>query len=305
MHYDKLAERLAANEIILLDGGTGTELERRGAKMDPQAWCGTATLENVHILEAIHRDYIDAGADVITANTFASSRIMLEPAGAGPQFADINKTAVHAAQNAARSAGNDIWVAGSLSHMMPVMEGTAIFDPARVGSPQQMEDAFFELASLLRDEGCDFILLEMMYAPDRFARALSAALSTGLPVWAGFSVRRNQAGDTLGFSVQEDVPFEELVTPINRRNVQAAGVMHSPSQSVADAVDLLKKSYSGPLMAYPDSGYFKMPSWQFENIIPPEELKEFARGWIDQGVQIVGGCCGITPEHIAALNTLR
>ncbi len=58
-------------------------------------------------------------------------------------------------------------------------------------------------------------------------------------------------------------------------------------------------------MAYPDSGYFKMPHWQFENVIAPQAFLDYARQWIDQGAQIVGGCCGLSPEHIAALRPLK
>ena len=81
MSYASIKNRLQHGDIVLLDGGTGSELEKRGATMDPEAWCGLATLKNVDILEGIHRDYIAAGADIITANTYASSRLMLEPAG--------------------------------------------------------------------------------------------------------------------------------------------------------------------------------------------------------------------------------
>ncbi|MEJ2123156.1 MAG: homocysteine S-methyltransferase family protein [Alphaproteobacteria bacterium] len=81
MSYEDLKRRLADGGIVILDGGTGTELQRRGVPMDAEAWCGPASLEHLSILEAIHRDYIAAGADIITANTYASSRLMLGSAG--------------------------------------------------------------------------------------------------------------------------------------------------------------------------------------------------------------------------------
>ena len=67
---------------------------------------------------------------------------------------------------------------------------------------------------------------------------------------------------------------------------------------------MIRTIYDGPLMAYPDSGYFKMPNWQFEEIIPADEFARFTAGWIDQGAQIVGGC-GLSPEHIAAVAPMR
>ena len=80
MSYEHIKRRLDNGEILVLDGATGTELQRRGVAMDPAAWCGPATLENDDVLSAIHVDYIRAGSDVVTANTYASSRLMLSPA---------------------------------------------------------------------------------------------------------------------------------------------------------------------------------------------------------------------------------
>ena len=79
--YRRVKDALDNRQFIVLDGGTGTELQRRGVAMDPAAWCGPATLNNDELLTQIHLDYIVAGADVITANTYASSRLMLTPAG--------------------------------------------------------------------------------------------------------------------------------------------------------------------------------------------------------------------------------
>ena len=85
--------------------GPERELEQRGVMMDPEAWCGPATLGNLDVLEAIHLDYIKAGADVITANTYASSRLMLGPAGFGDQFDEINRGALKAAHRARETSG--------------------------------------------------------------------------------------------------------------------------------------------------------------------------------------------------------
>ena len=83
MSYSLIKQRLDNGDIVVLDGGTGTELQLRGAKMDPGSWCGPASLNNSDLLTQIHLDYINAGADVITANTYASSRLMLTGAGFG------------------------------------------------------------------------------------------------------------------------------------------------------------------------------------------------------------------------------
>ena len=296
----------ASGDLVVLDGGTGTELERRGVPMDPQAWCGRASLDHADVLVEIHRDYIDAGARIITANTYASSRLMLRAAGVDEHFAEINRTAITAALRARRESGrDDVLVAGSLSHMCPMQDGTADPDLGREPSAQEMADAFGELATLLKDEGCDLILLEMMYYPQRIPHALAAAMATGLPVWAGFSARRGKDGEVLSFAPERDIPFAEITRLLDGHEVAAAGVMHTPANVIGDALDILRHDFDGPLYAYPDSGYFRMPNWQFENVIPPDEFLAFARDWVGAGVRAVGGCCGLSPEHIAALRGLQ
>ena len=82
-NYHQTFESIHSGNILILDGGTGTELEKRGVPMDPGAWCGIAALEHSDILKRIHLDYISAGADIITANTYSSSRGMLALSGLG------------------------------------------------------------------------------------------------------------------------------------------------------------------------------------------------------------------------------
>ncbi|TVR71301.1 MAG: homocysteine S-methyltransferase family protein [Spirochaetaceae bacterium] len=306
MSYTVVQERLEAGKIVILDGGTGTELQRRGARMDPGAWCGPASAENSDILEQVHRDYIAAGADIVTANTYASSRLMLGPAGYGERFAEINGAAIDAAHRAREASGcSEVLVAGSLSHMAPFVANSAQPDLAQAPSRAAMAEAFTEMATFLRDGGCDLILLEMMYYPERMHAAFEAALATGLPVWAGFSARRGAEGQLLSFAPDREIPFGDLVGILADYDLAAAGVMHTPSHLVTEALEILRDSYTGPLLAYPDSGYFRMPEWQFDEIIPPDEFFRYASQWIADGAQIVGGCCGLSPEHIDALRPLR
>ena len=93
--YKKFLEVLHSGETILLDGATGSELENRGIKMD-NSWCATASLE-FDILKQIHKDYINAGAKIITTNTYASNRMILEVAGVEDKFEEINLAAINAA----------------------------------------------------------------------------------------------------------------------------------------------------------------------------------------------------------------
>ncbi len=306
MSYSYIEEKLRDGGIVVLDGGTGTELERRGVAMDPGAWCGPASLENANVLEEIHRDYISAGADIITANTYASSRLMLNESGFSNQFEEINRAAVRAAMNAREKCGREgIMVAGSLSHMCPQHKDPTHPNPQKVPSESEMADAFMEMASLLRDEGCDLILLEMMFDPKRMPLVFQAAKETGLPVWAGFSARSGGDGQIISYLPDQEIPFADILQVLDDFDVQAAGIMHTPSHLTGDALDTLRGVYDGPLTAYPDSGYFKMPHWQFEEIIAVDDFLEFAKSWVASGVQVVGGCCGLSPEHVRVLGKLK
>ena len=223
---------------------------------------------NRNILEEIHRDYIIAGADIITANTYSTSRLMLSLSGHEKNFLEINKKTIEAAQRARRTCSKkDILIAGSLSHRGPIAEGTAIPNRQDKASIHQLENALTELGNILREEGCDFILLDMMYDPERMRAAFNAAEKTGLPIWAGFSARQSKNGDLFSFLPEPDIPLIELLTILSDFNPDASGFMHTQSDAIESSLKVLKKKFTGPLFAYPDSGYFKSPNWQFENII--------------------------------------
>ncbi len=307
MSYSQLMARLAKGEIALLDGATGTELQRRGAAMDPAAWCGPATLGQDDLLTEIHLDYIRAGSQVITANTFASSRLMLGPAGFGEQVLEINQRAVAAALRARDLAGDEagVVVAGSLSHMVPVAAGTDKVDPNAVPSDAQCSDAYHELAHILKDAGVDHLMLEMMYHPGRVKLVLEAALSTGLPIWFGASARRGDDGALLAFDYLEDRPFSAITSLIPADRVDVAGIMHTGSELVGSALAQIRTVFDGPLSAYPDSGFFESPDWNFHDTIEPDRLQQFFGEWIGQGAQLLGGCCGLTVAHIEAANRAR
>ncbi|GBL21191.1 homocysteine S-methyltransferase 2 [Acidimicrobiaceae bacterium] len=305
MSYQNIKRRLDAGEVIVLDGGTGTELQRRGAQMDPSAWCGPASLNNSELLTQVHIDYINAGADVITANTFASSRLMLTPAGYADRVEEINRIAVEAALRArdlatAKSPSRKIAVAGSLSHMVPVAAGTAKVDQTRVPSNDELAHAFGELANILKDSGVDHIMLEMMYEPNRVPIALNAALATGLPVWFGMSTRRAADGHVVTFDQHQEIPLEEVTKLIPKSGVDVAGVMHTGAELISDSLAAIRKHFAGPMSAYPDSGFFEMPDWRFVDVISPERLETFFSDWISNGAQLIGGCCGLTVDHIHA-----
>jgi homocysteine S-methyltransferase len=298
MSYQPIKTRLDRGERVILDGATGTELERRGVPMNEQAWCGLASRSHSEVLEQVHAEYIAAGAAVITANTYASSRLMLGAAGMGHEVARVVGAATEAAFRARDRAahGRPVAVAGSLSHMVPPRSREA---PAPTDA--EMLAAFRELAAALVASGCELIMLEMMYDPKRMPLAITAALETGLPLWLGLSARLGDDGRLLGHAAAPPTAFADIVALLPGAGIDVAGVMHSSATATDPALDAVRRTFSGPLMAYPDSGYFEMPNWRFVDVMAPDDFAGHCRRWADAGVQVLGGCCGLGVEHIEAL----
>ena len=314
----RIESRLQSGRCIVIDGATGTELERRGAKMHDKVWCATATETSPEILADVHEDYIRAGAQVIITNTFSTNRNMLDPAGLGDRFESLNRSAVRIAKLAREraQAEEEVVVAGSMSHQVPVQKGTARRDAGRVPDPGIAAGRFREMAETLAEAGVDLLLLEMMSDPDFINPAIEAARSTGLPLWVGFSARPEEdvqggrkegdgnEGEPALFSYsRHDIPFERVLDDISFDGVQAAGIMHTKTHVITPALACLGRYFSKTKMAYPDSGFFKMPNWQFVDVIPIDDFAQAGRRWASEGVQIIGGCCGLGIDHIQALAT--
>ena len=303
--YKNFLEVLRSGETILLDGATGSELENRGIKMD-NSWCATASLE-FDILKQIHKDYINAGAKIITTNTYASNRMILEVAGVEDKFEEINLAAINAAIQAREECGrDDVLVAGSLSHQIPYEDAFRSQEEKdkyiKKLTPEYFRKSFDELAFFLADNGCDFILLELMYRPDRIDIIFDSASKVGLPVWAGFS-SRNKDG-LIALTTDYEYSFKKMISNVKHHKLDAVGIMHCDIGVIEESIKELKEIYDLPIMAYPEVAVFNFPRYDMSNVIQPNDYLVEAKKWKDAGAQIIGGCCGTTVEHIKLLNKL-
>ncbi len=207
-----LDEKIDAGDVIVLDGAMGTEVARYGAGMDSAAWCGVANKTHPEIVRQVHEDYINVGADVITANTFATCRHALEGAGLGDETVAINRRAVELAREARDNVAADwpIAVAGSMSNMVAWIPGTISADPAYLPTVDQEAANYQEMADALADGGADLIIMEMMSDLERAKRATAAAIATGLPVWVGFSCTRRPDGRMVAWDVAAEEQLSRL-----------------------------------------------------------------------------------------------
>ena len=304
--YSSVIDRLSNGETILLDGATGSELENRGVQMD-NTWCGTASLEK-DILKQIHKDYISAGSQIITTNTYASSRMLLESGGVGDRFEEINLSAINAAKNARNETGReDVLIAGSLSHQVAyedAFETQQDKEKYRLKlTSDYFKKTFDEMALFLSENGCDFILLELMYRPDRMEIIFESAKKTNLPVWAGFSARKGQT-QSLSLTDDYELSFKDLIKIIDNYDLDAVGIMHCDLDVVEDCIKELRQAFDGPIMVYPEVAVFKFPHYDLSKVISPSDFLEEAKKWKNLGAQIIGGCCGTSVEHIKVLEDL-
>lgn len=296
--YDVIRQKLAKGEPIILDGGTGTDIQRRGVPMSNSTWCAEANLTHPQVVSDVHADYIKAGADIIIANTFATSALLFNALDRDDELLTIDKAAVKIAKDAAK--GHDVAVAGSMSTMRPVIAGSDRTSKQREWPEAEARALFKRKADNLAAAGVDFIMMEMMRDTDYSVWATEAAQATGLPVWIGISVERHD-GKLTGFG-REDQDFNTVARVLSALKPDVISIMHTSPNDTDEAIDILRKHWKGPIGAYPESGYFKMPDWTFVDIIPPEELVKRSGAWKKKGVTAFGGCCGLGPEHITALH---
>jgi S-methylmethionine-dependent homocysteine/selenocysteine methylase len=264
---------------LVLDGGTGTELRRRGVTLDRATWSALASLTHYEVLRSIHGDYIAAGADVITTNTFATTRFVLEAAGHAADFERVNTQAVGAARDA-----------GSISCLPPRFHVHAYPDERTERS------AYLELAETLAEAGVDLLLLEMLQETRHAPLACEAAGAVGLPVWLGVSCRLGAGTALVGFDFPL-VSLGECLDALLPFAPAAVNVMHSPLAAIDPALREIRARWPGAVGAYPEIG----DGNETTHAVSPEELAERARGWLAGGAQIIGGCCGTTPAHVRAL----
>ena len=299
-----LSDRLKNREIILLDGGVSTEIQKRGVSMDEDVWSGIAHRTHPEITLQVHEDYIRAGSQVITANTYSTARHVLERINLGDQVRSLNEEAVQLARKARdNAAADEVWVAGSISSMAPFN------NEEEVAVGESVESNYREIAEILAESGVDLLILEMMRETVNSILVIEAALSTGLPVWIGYSAMMADDGKNVitwrWKNVKSKPPtgdFEELVKETVNLGLDAAGIMHSQVMDTEPALEVMSRHWHGPKLAYAETGALEKPDWNFKEICTPEKYSEVLKNWVSShGVQIVGGCCGTGPEHIRIL----
>ena len=302
----ELEARIHRGEVVVLDGAMGTELERLGAPMHDAVWCGKALEDYPDLVREVHRSYIDAGADVITTNSYASARHSLEPGGLADRVEEWNTRAVTLAREArdATDSPRPVYVAGSVS----------TFGSFNHLTPSELARGLSEQARILAAQGVDLLLLETLGSKrDGIEAGAEAITDIGLPVWVAMSCMQSHDTEEIMLGVEESQahsevddrmeyePFGPAVASVMARGASAVLMMHSDLNVTRAALETIAAHYEGPRGAYPNAGHWLRPQWAFVDQVSPEAYAEEASAWVASGARIVGGCCGIGPAHIKAV----
>jgi S-methylmethionine-dependent homocysteine/selenocysteine methylase len=274
---------------LLLDGATGTELNRRGIDTGLPLWSANALITDtgLNVLRQVHLDYLNAGADIITTNTFRTNRRVL--VGKGFSANELTLRAVATAREAVAEFGKSALVAGSLSSLEDC------YRPDLVPPAEDCLAEHSERIQHLVEGGVDLLLIETMNSIREAVIAAEIATATGLPTWVSFVCDergRILSGESLTQAAEKLLPL----------GVKALGVNCMPAHTIAQPLTELRAicGEEFPLMAYGNIGHVDdEQGWVNTDSTNPEGYLEHAQSW---PAQIIGACCGSTPAHIRKLN---
>jgi S-methylmethionine-dependent homocysteine/selenocysteine methylase len=309
-----VTDRLLGGEVLLMDGGTGSELQRRGVevllgskgdKLGP--WSATANLDAADVVQQVHQDYLRVGADIIISNNFRTTRTRLAPVGLGDRWTEYAEAAGRLAVRARDAINPEAYVAGGMAAPgLGMLHDRPETDVAIMGEEYGRE--FAEHAKILAKTGVDVMLPEFVNYIDDCVAAVDACAEAGRPVWLGVPMVTTE-GITRNGETMED-----LARALRGHPVQAILLMCSRPEGISATLPRLRQAFDGPIGAYPNVGYNPMapvggrvhlgPDLTSAQAATPTQLAELAHQWIDMGAQIVGGCCATGPEHILAMKVI-
>ena len=275
--------RLAQGLPLLLDGALGSELDRRGVDVSLPLWSARVLLDDPPALLALHREYAEAGADIITANTFRTQRRTLERAGIAESASELISVAVHMARAAATVPGVPPLVAGSM---------------ASLEDCYRPDKEHAEMAATLAAAGVDLIIVETVNTGREALAAARAAIATGLPVVVSLvcdaqgTMLSGESPGRVAASLA-DVGVDAVLV-----NCAPAPQLHLALRRIREATDVPTGGYANVGHADDDGG------WVNTDAIDPGAYVGYASAWLDDGASIIGSCCGTTPAHTRALRSL-
>jgi 5-methyltetrahydrofolate--homocysteine methyltransferase len=283
-------DRLRAGDILIADGATATNYQQMGMAIGvaPEEW----TFDQPDKVLGLHRAFIEAGSDIILTNTFGATSLRLRESRYAGRAPDLNRAAAARAREAA-STSPGVFVAGSMGPTGMLME------PLGELTQSAAADAYAEQAAALTEAGVDLLLLETFFALDEALAAVEGVRrSSALPLVVSFSFDR-------GTRTMMGLSPSQVIESIGPLGVAAVGANCGRSlEDMEHVVQEFAALNAGiPLWIKPNAGLPSMVGEIAHYDTGPAQMGEFARRFIDAGAQVVGGCCGSSPEHVRAIAT--
>jgi 5-methyltetrahydrofolate--homocysteine methyltransferase len=283
-----LSDLLVSKRVLLADGATGTNYFKAGllSGEPPEFW----TVERPEEVTQLHQRFVDAGADIILTNTFGCNPHRLKLHGAQHRAYELAKRAAELARGVADAAQRPIVVAGSVG---PTGE---LFEPMGALTRQAALASFTTQLEGLRDGGTDVAWIETMSAPEEANVAAEAAISVGLPYVVTYSF------DTAGRTMMGLRPSAAAAT-VASRAVPPVAIGANCGVGAPDILVSLTQMRDAPFPLI-TKGNCGVPHFEGTEAVysgTPQMMANYARVAIDGGARIIGGCCGTTPEHVAAM----
>ena len=288
MNTLNIISRLESPEVLVCDGATGTNLQKRGLeKGDPaEKW----VLEKPENIKQLYQDFADAGSDIILSCTFGASKIRLEQHSLSDSFNIINQTAVALAKEV--TSNKEIFIAGSMGPLGQLMQ------PLGLLSEEDVFTAYAQQAELLSNAGVDFLLIETQFDLNEANTAIKACHSvSSLPIVCSFSFDR-------GTRTMMGVKPHQFVDSVEELDIQVIGINCGRSlEENVEVLNTISHLTNKPIWFKPNAG---LPSVDSKGntiySVSPEEMGKAAKGWVNSGAKIVGGCCGSTPQHVKCIS---
>jgi S-methylmethionine-dependent homocysteine/selenocysteine methylase len=287
----------------LLDGGMGRELRNRGVPILDTIWSANALLVAKDTVLQVHKDYIAAGADIITTNTYGIIRSELKKEGIEDKFVELNRLAGKLAITASRSSEEGVAVAASL----PPLRGS--YRPDLVGKFDELVPLYREQAEIL-EPYCDLFICETMSSGEEARAAATAAAEFGRPVWVSFTLLEDKSG-----KLRSGESIAEAAAKLKDLPVSGILANCTAPESIDAAMPELAKlgkvagGYANTFQEVPKDWVMdgKKPTdglLKLREDLDPEHYAVHAKAWLAAGAQVIGGCCGTGPAHIARLKQL-
>ena len=286
-----------SGELTILDGGMGGELIRRGWPSGG-LWSAKALLEKPEVVRAVHQDYVSAGAQVIITNTYATVPSYLAKENMQSRYVELTGIAARLAREVADAAPAKVRVAGCLP---PLSES---YRPDLVPEDDESRPIYAEIVKALSSE-VDLYLCETMSSVREAVNAASSVRATDpdKPLWVALTL-----ADEPGGGLRSGENMDQVVSALEPYDVDAFLFNCTDPTAISVALEELVPLTNKPTGAYPNR-FHVPPGWTLDNEISVEPTEmtveqylDFVGTWRRSGATIIGGCCGVGPEFIAALS---